>query len=92
MVRAYERLISIQAEQWERGDSFDLPYLAKAAYLTPCVGSSRGGPAAPLAYLSSLVDRPEHNALIREPERFADAVLSLDTCEDVGALLSRHLG
>ena len=31
VVEAYERLSSIQAEQWERGDVFDLPVLAKAA-------------------------------------------------------------
>ncbi len=31
MVRAYNRLIAIQAEQWERGDIFDLPSLAMAA-------------------------------------------------------------
>ena len=31
MVRAYNRLMAIQAEQWERGDTFDLPYLAQAA-------------------------------------------------------------
>ncbi|KZX52713.1 hypothetical protein A3711_07315 [Erythrobacter sp. HI00D59] len=31
MVRAYESLISIQADQWERGEVFDLPQLAKAA-------------------------------------------------------------
>ena len=31
MVRAYNRLIAIQAEQWERGDTFDLPHLAQAA-------------------------------------------------------------
>ena len=31
MVRAYNRLIAIQAEQRERGDTFDLPHLAQAA-------------------------------------------------------------
>ena len=31
MVRAYKRLIAIQADQWERGDIFDLPHLARAA-------------------------------------------------------------
>ena len=31
MIRAYQRLISIQADQWERGDIFDRPYLAEAA-------------------------------------------------------------
>ena len=31
MVRAYNRLIAIQADQWERGDIFDLPHLAQAA-------------------------------------------------------------
>ena len=31
MVRAYKRLIAIQADQWERGDIFDLPHLAQAA-------------------------------------------------------------
>ncbi len=31
VVRAYKQLNSIQAEQWERGDVFDLPHLAKAA-------------------------------------------------------------
>lgn len=31
MVRAYERLIAIQVDQWERGEVFDLPCLAKAA-------------------------------------------------------------
>ena len=31
MVRAYNQLITIQTDQWERGDIFDLPNLAKAA-------------------------------------------------------------
>lgn len=31
MIRAYNRLIAIEAEQWERGDIFDLPFRAKAA-------------------------------------------------------------
>jgi hypothetical protein len=31
VIRAYLRLSSIQAEQWERGDVFDLPFHAKAA-------------------------------------------------------------
>ena len=31
MVRAYNRLIAIQTDQWERGDIFDLPHLAQAA-------------------------------------------------------------
>ena len=31
MVRAYRQLIAIQDEQWKRGDTFELPHLAKAA-------------------------------------------------------------
>ncbi|MWV26938.1 hypothetical protein [Aurantiacibacter rhizosphaerae] len=31
MVSAYNRLIAIQADQWERGEVFDLPDLAQAA-------------------------------------------------------------
>lgn len=31
VIRAYQRLSSVQAEQWDRGDVFDLPFHAKAA-------------------------------------------------------------
>ncbi|MDT0577083.1 hypothetical protein RM533_12995 [Croceicoccus sp. F390] len=42
MVRAYKRLIAIQPEQWERGDTFDLPYLTNAACLTSQCPSHTG--------------------------------------------------